>query len=1083
MRILRGIVTVAAAAAVGIPAGAAAAVPSEPSAASRSATHQNATGQAAGKQITLITGDRVTLRSDGGTSVQTGPGRAGMRFITQKTRRGQTVIPADALPLLRAGRLDKRLFDVGSLVKDGYTASLPLLVSYRKNSRQAAPGVSVTRELPVIKGRAVRADEQGRSALWQSLTNATADKIWLDGKRKVSLDKSVPQIGAPAAWAAGFDGTGVKVAVLDTGIDATHPDLAGQIAESQNFTGTASTDDVVGHGTHVASTIAGTGAASGGRYRGVAPGAKLVIGKVCGTEFCDDSAILAGMAWAAQRASVVNLSLGGMDSEGIDPLEAAVNELTAQYGTLFVIAAGNDGTFAPVSSPATADAALAVGAVDREDQLAEFSSRGPRVGDNAIKPEITAPGVEIVAAKAAHDVIGDPAPLPGYSTLSGTSMATPHVAGAAAILAQEHPGWTARQRKTVLMGAAKPTEGLDVYSQGAGRVDVARAINQQVAVDEGTLSFEGGLWPHGDDQPETKTVTYRNNGPEAVTLTLSLSAPAAVFSVAATTLTVPANGTATTTVTSDTSANVADGHLGGYLTATGPGGLKVETPVAVVREPESYDISFEAVNRDGSPATDGFASLVNLATGESIDLSGLTGKQRVPKAEYGIFATVFGQQNEATQLIDPQVVLDSARTIRFDARVAKPISVTVPTAGAASTFLAVDGGWVGDNFSYVSGLISDGPAGIYTAQIGDRAGSPLFSSGLSVQFAQRNAENQFRNSPYVYDLGWFFDRTMFTGLQKSVRARNLATIRARYNTEASGALGAKANSARHGDSGYWSSFIPFDLPFQRTEYVNTDGGAQFSSEFQQNGEPDEDGWPTVLSVSYEAPATFRARRTYRQTWNKAVFAPSVADVQEPYGFGFRQGDELFFGVATHGEGPGREGYSTLDKAHVALYRNGTLVGEQDAEGGSFTVPAEAAGYRVELSASRGAPHTLSTEVSGTWTFRSGHTGEEKPTLLTLSTVRFDPALDEHNAARAGRSLTVPVHVDQQGGAARIRSVRAEVSFDDGATWTRVPVRGSGADRSVVIRHPAKAGFVSLRATAGTAAGSVTETAIRAYAIK
>ncbi|MFE2094582.1 S8 family serine peptidase [Streptomyces sp. NPDC059460] len=96
----------------------------------------------------------------------------------------------------------------------------------------------------------------------------------------MTLDQSVPQIGAPEAWAAGYDGTGTKVAVLDTGIDPDHPDVAGRVKKTQNFTDDPDAVDHHGHGTHVASTIAGSGAASGGKYKGVAPGADLYIGKV-----------------------------------------------------------------------------------------------------------------------------------------------------------------------------------------------------------------------------------------------------------------------------------------------------------------------------------------------------------------------------------------------------------------------------------------------------------------------------------------------------------------------------------------------------------------------------------------------------------------------------------------------------------------------------------------------------------------------------------------------------------------------------------------------------------------------------------
>ncbi|MFD1326283.1 S8 family serine peptidase, partial [Micromonospora sonneratiae] len=167
------------------------------------------------------------------------------------------------------------------------------------------------------------------------------------------------------------------------------------------------------------------------------------------------------------------------DTPEIDPLEQAVNTLTAQTGTLFVIAAGNDGGEGTVGSPGSADAALTVGAVDRDDELAEFSSRGPRVGDEAIKPDVTAPGVDIVAARASGTEMGEPVG-DSYVTSSGTSMATPHVAGAVALLAQQHPTWKADQLKATLVGSAKPNPGLTAFEQGAGRVDVARAITQTV---------------------------------------------------------------------------------------------------------------------------------------------------------------------------------------------------------------------------------------------------------------------------------------------------------------------------------------------------------------------------------------------------------------------------------------------------------------------------------------------------------------------------------------------------------------------------------------------------------------------------
>lgn len=216
--------------------------------------------------------------------------------------------------------------------------------------------------------------------------------IRLDRVVKATLDVSVPQIGAPEAWVAGYDGTGVKIAVLDTGIDAGHPDGGGKVVAQQNFTTEADAQDHNGHGTHVASTAAGTGAASDATYRGVAPGAELLNGKVlnsAGSGLTSDN--VAGMEWAvAEGADIVNLSLGATDSLGTDPLEEAVDALSDQ--ALFVIAAGNSGPGAStVGTPGIAESALTVGAVDKQNALASFSSRGPRFEDGGVKPDVTAP--------------------------------------------------------------------------------------------------------------------------------------------------------------------------------------------------------------------------------------------------------------------------------------------------------------------------------------------------------------------------------------------------------------------------------------------------------------------------------------------------------------------------------------------------------------------------------------------------------------------------------------------------------------------------------------------------------------------
>ena len=378
-------------------------------------------------RVTLITGDVVTVTDVGGgkstVSVERAPGATGV-VRTETVGKNLYVLPEEALPYLAADRLDSRLFDVTSLIADGYddanADAVPVIVGYQDGvnaSKVATPtGATRTSVLTSIDGAALSAPKRTAASFWDAITPANVvpakpvfsagiAKIYLDGKVQADLAESVAQVHAPEAWAAGFDGTGTKVAVLDTGIDAGHPDLAGQVDSAISFVPGEDTKDYYGHGTHVASTIAGTGAASGGVEKGVAPGAHLVIGKVLGNDgFGQESWIINGMQWAANHAGVVNMSLGSNEpSNGMDdPMVLAVNSLSAQTGALFVIAAGNQGTPGYINSPGAADDALTVGAVDGSDQLAWFSNMGPRLGDSAIKPDIVAPGVDISAARSQY---------------------------------------------------------------------------------------------------------------------------------------------------------------------------------------------------------------------------------------------------------------------------------------------------------------------------------------------------------------------------------------------------------------------------------------------------------------------------------------------------------------------------------------------------------------------------------------------------------------------------------------------------------------------------------------------------------
>ncbi|MET8042591.1 S8 family serine peptidase [Micromonospora sp. NPDC005215] len=669
------------------------------------------TSGAAPVRLTLITGDQVDLLQAAPgrvtASVRPGPGRNRITFQTVQVDGGLRVLPSDVMPYLSAGVLDPDLFDVQELAAAGYgdaaRGNLPLIVRYQEPAAgRVRPLADATdaRPLESINGAALRIGKGDLGGLWSTLagppttrTTTAAPRlgggiarIWLDGKVHPTLEHSVPQIGAPTAWAAGRDGTGVKVAVLDTGVDTTHPDLAGRIAEARDFSASGSARDGHGHGTHVASTIAGSGAASSGLRKGVAPGAQLLIGKVLddgGSGY--DSSIIAGMEWAAHSgAKVVSMSLGGSATDGTDPMSQAVNDLTAETGALFVVAAGNEGAARTVGAPGAAAAALTVGAVDRDDNLAEFSSRGPRLGDNGLKPEITAPGVGIVAARAAGTTMGTPVG-DAYTTASGTSMATPHVAGAAAILAQEHPDWPAAKLKDALVSTTKANPALTVFEQGAGRVDVARALGQRVYA-SGTADF--GRLSTGGATVE-RAVTYTNGTTASQTLRLALelrnldtrAAETDGVALDGTEVTVPAGGSVAVPLRADP-AKLDRGLHSGWLVATGADGVAVRTAVALTLSGPLHTVTVRALDMRGQP---GLASVLTLF-GEQpeSDWLGWVGGEvhiQVEEGPYLVEALIehgAPLDEQVTLVTDPELLVDRDLTVVLDPRKGTPVRIETP---------------------------------------------------------------------------------------------------------------------------------------------------------------------------------------------------------------------------------------------------------------------------------------------------------------------------------------------------------------------------------------------------------------------
>lgn len=288
-------------------------------------------------------------------------------------------------------------------------------------------------------------------------------------------------INASGAWASGWNGSGVRIAILDSGVDSSHEMLAGRVVAEKDFTGSASgASDVFGHGTHVAGIAAGN---SPNGLKGVAPGALIINAKVL-----DDSgtgsteSVIKGIEWALDPdgdagtddgAKVMVMSLGGAYGSPDLTLWDAIRAANGR-GAIVVVASGNCGAGCPaqycngyvgVTTPGDSPDALTVGAVDENGEWACFS--GGRAG--SVKPDVTAPGVNVESS-----VPG------GYRNATGTSMATPFAAGAAALLLQKNPGLPPASVKALLEYASRDAgaQGKDErYGSGVLNAAAALAVN------------------------------------------------------------------------------------------------------------------------------------------------------------------------------------------------------------------------------------------------------------------------------------------------------------------------------------------------------------------------------------------------------------------------------------------------------------------------------------------------------------------------------------------------------------------------------------------------------------------------------
>ncbi|MFX4290831.1 S8 family serine peptidase [Streptomyces bohaiensis] len=1046
--------------------------------------------------ITLLTGDKVVLAADGSVAaIHPAPGREDIPVRVIEHDGTTLVLPRDAVALIAEGTVDRSLFDIAELSRPQYErfAGTPLIVGYEdgtstaRSELRAEPDVELRSALDIVDADAVTHSEEGDASVWETLTEAgAADRslaaapgitgVSLDRIVRSSLDTSTAQVGAPAAWAEGLDGTGTSIAVLDTGIAADHGDFEDKVKLAENFTDAADTDDVDGHGTHVASIAAGTGARSDGTYRGVAPGADLLNGKVLNDDGSGmESWIIEGMEWAADSgADVINMSLGAPASLGPDPMADAVDRISAETDVLFVIAAGNSGpSNGTIDSPGVADAALTVGSVTKDDEISEFSGIGPRITGGALKPEITAPGSDIGAAVVEGsyvDLVGTPV-ADGYAAIDGTSMAAPHVAGAAAILAQAHPDWTGQQLKTALTSATAALDGPAPIQQGTGRLDVERAITQTVTTDTTTLDFGAVQYPSDQADPVTRELTYRNAGDTHITLDLALTttgpdgtAPDGMFTAAEETLTVPAGGEATVEVTAAPATAGGDiGHYGVFVTATGDE-QQVRAAGTVELEPEYFDLTFEVTGRDGEPVAWGEVFGVDFDNGLVFYEEVVDGvlQQRVPEGEYLIdVVTDHESDGEWTGIdlgVHPGLTVTADTTVEVAFAEAGEIDFVAPDGSTpdrlAAGYSAEHENGIGTGFGFfVPGL----PEGFRTLSLGET--SPTIA--LSHEFTSFHASAE-DTAAYLHRGGEGFP----TGLVNHASAEEMAEIAVEAGASVPGTLGL----VLAGPAGHTSpEGVAVDLPGEATLRVQADAAEWYVGFAQFSADGDY-----VVDYAGE-PRTVEPGGSYDETLNVGVFGPSLGEASGVYVV-----EDYLIGMIYHfADGAGRVG-EALAEGTTTFYRDGEILSELDrqAEFVETRIPAGEAEYRLVSTAERGhlGYTATSTRVTVDYTFTAAPSEDFEQITGPLA-VRYSPDLALDSTAPAKKKLTVPLTVT--GGDAAHLTV--EASFDHGETWEQLKVHTKDTGQLVYVHNPAAGGSVSLRATAEDADGNRSvQTIIDAY---
>lgn len=448
---------------------------------------------------------------------------------------------------------------------------------------------------------------------------------------------------------------------------------------------------------------------------------------------------------------------------------------------------------------------------------------------------------------------------------------------------------------------------------------------------------------------------------------------------------------------------------------------------------------------------------------------------RVPKGRYtleGVISTAPATDDrKQALLIHPRLNLNRDTAVVLDARKADPVKITVPDPKARNTDASVTFGGEVNGRTFGSMYELYGFEDMRVGQVG-----PQPAKGE----AYTQYSGTWTRGSVNYRPAWI-RRSDLTGFTAKLKRGQFARLNLSFGEPARGKAMSMTAAPLLPD-GNWSGpmGIEAELPHAMTDYVMP--GMRWQYVTQQTGAPDADGEPRWESTQTLANVrTFKAGKTYTHRFNHGVFGPRMLTKGSGAAGAIRRGDDFLSAVALFSDGAGNPGDSAYSKARSTLHADGKKVFDIAAPlvGVTATLPAGQRTYRLTTDVSRPASlSAVSTRVTAEWTFRSAHVPGTEAQWLPLGSVRFTPKLSASNTAKAGRVHTVPFAVEGTASNTTARKLSFQVSYDDGKSWKKAAVVDGDHLR---LRHPAKAGTVSLRVAFTDAKGNTTKQTIhRAY---